>query len=519
MPVNRHLTWLDIRDFAKSGGLWTRNTFNMPTDAAQQMDNYYPQPGGGLRAFLRPTEEDMTGLTVANYFPKALFAERDDDGIPVGDEGAIILLVQEQGTTTVRLFRKAIDNVGVAQWLDDSPGGAPITAARGMGSFEQYEISLGRRLIIAVGDGVTDEVLSYNRGAETAVGILNGDLVDAGFPMVVHQGRVVAADGNSRIRFTDPFSETEAVDSPIEVDATQRGVKITGMISFSPSDLLIARGDHQWALIQGDLADPIIRLQSHSPQANRDQQLLRALGGAVFMEHGGGIYLTNDGTQFDRIDPNLDPPLQWFPFNDANEMLGQPAVARNFLFFPRGLVFDTTTRSWFRVSDFANDAGTYLHFYVSARSLYNFGTSNFTEGRLYAVTSPATSGGNWQVYQLFVNEGNDDPASLRAADATWKSAPLRSPDGRQIEIREVQVIAKHVGGAGTNQITVTVGGTTITKTVPGPAGTTSVLPFLFKERGAHLAVTVRGQDLTITPIEAPTIEAVRVGTSLGHRFN
>src|SRR5688572_27528446 len=45
------LNWLEIKEF---GGLWTAgSSFLMPADRAQVMSGCHPQPGGGLRAFLR----------------------------------------------------------------------------------------------------------------------------------------------------------------------------------------------------------------------------------------------------------------------------------------------------------------------------------------------------------------------------------------------------------------------------------------------------------------------------------
>lgn len=54
MPANNNLQWFDIKEF---GGLWTAGANSlMPADAAQVMSGCHPQPGGGLRAFLKVVE-------------------------------------------------------------------------------------------------------------------------------------------------------------------------------------------------------------------------------------------------------------------------------------------------------------------------------------------------------------------------------------------------------------------------------------------------------------------------------
>lgn len=52
MAVNTHLQWMEVNDF--SAGLWTvGDTWAMPANAAQQMQDCYALPSGGLRAFYR----------------------------------------------------------------------------------------------------------------------------------------------------------------------------------------------------------------------------------------------------------------------------------------------------------------------------------------------------------------------------------------------------------------------------------------------------------------------------------
>jgi hypothetical protein len=58
VPINTHLDWIEVDGKA---GLWTAGAASlMPATAAQIMSGCHPQPGGGLRAFLKPTAVPTT---------------------------------------------------------------------------------------------------------------------------------------------------------------------------------------------------------------------------------------------------------------------------------------------------------------------------------------------------------------------------------------------------------------------------------------------------------------------------
>jgi hypothetical protein len=60
MPANTHLRWVEVKDF--SPGLWENADWLMPSSAAQTLTDAYPQPGGGLRAFYRPSALSVSGV-------------------------------------------------------------------------------------------------------------------------------------------------------------------------------------------------------------------------------------------------------------------------------------------------------------------------------------------------------------------------------------------------------------------------------------------------------------------------
>lgn len=534
MPANQHLDWVEIRDFGRSGGLWTRNTYLMPTDAAQQMDDCYPQIGGGLRAFFRSTAVSMTGINTTLEHPLGFHVS---DFVDHQADGELLLMTQKPisaASDSLHLYATGTAN---QTWVDKKT----ITASTSMKQtvFQQY-FTVADEGSVAFNFDSSSQLFIYTK-AGTFVALPAGHP-----PFAVHQDRLVfGVQGSSGIRFTNPQSTTESTASPILIN--QVGQRTPAyIISFSPSDLLVGVADNQWAVIQGDLADPTVRLMNSSPTPNRLQGYVRVSGGAAFAEIGGGIFITADGTDFQQIDQNLVPPLEarvTTTLSGDNGQgprgLGQMLFEKHFLFTPRGFVYDFRTKSWFRMSVLAATAtndGAY--YYAERRSMHSGASTDLTPTRahrFYACTSPTDTGNAWGVHFFVINENDDfdlpsdvsgegTDGPFRVTDYTWRSAPLRSPDGRQIEIREIQILTKHVGGTGTNQLTVTVtdesgSAVAITKTVPGSSGTTSVLPFLFAKRGDYLDIKVRSQDTSMTGIEAPTIESIRIGTRSGHLLN
>lgn len=100
----------------------------------------------------------------------------------------------------------------------------------------------------------------------------------------------------------------------------------------------------------------------------------------------------------------------------------------------------------------------------------------------------------------------------RAGTFRWKSAPLRAPDGRQVEIREVQVYVRTYDVNATIQLQ--VGPTSKTQIVPAVGR--HQLTFHFSERDEVLDVTLVSTAGTPATNEAPTIEAVRIGWQPKH---
>lgn len=104
--------------------------------------------------------------------------------------------------------------------------------------------------------------------------------------------------------------------------------------------------------------------------------------------------------------------------------------------------------------------------------------------------------------------------SVRNGSFTWQSAPLRDPQGRQVEIREVQVYARSYDSNAS--VTITVNGTARTVSIPVPGR--QQLDYLFSERGKTLDVTLVSTAGTPASNEAPTIEVVRIGWRSLHQL-
>lgn len=492
MPVTDHLAWAEIRDF--SPGLWTASPHLMPASAAQQMDNCYPDPGGGLRAFWRTTPNGLTSTGLpATKIPRGFHV-----GYPVQQPADMRILTSNallmmsdlanpaQGFNLYGLDRSVA--LGAA-WASRKAfaNGTPTSDLAAMSMFTGYRIT-------GTGD-VVAFAANLPPGGTTEEGIWWATLVGAGAPtqltsayrghIVSHQSRLVIGLG-SQLRWTNPGAT--AFDNSQDLAVGQPGAIISWIVPIAPSDLFVGMVGGQLYNIQGDLGGAyVVREMGRFQASGFTQRPVYTPYGIALIAGWDGVYMLSGGGQAEHISRGIAPGT-WAPDTADAVSLGQPVFYRDMTFFPRGLVYDHLTKTWLHLPDLDD---------------VMFLALDGTSGQEKVV---GVAGSNPVLFPAVEFAGGVD----RARDFTWKSAPLRDPAGREIEVREVQLVVQTYGGDET--ITVTVNGVPQEKTIV-TAGRHAPR-FLFRQRAAELDVTIRSQ--TDAGPEAPTIEAVRIGTRPGH---
>lgn len=482
VPSNSHLQWIDVRDF--SPGLWEKGDWLIPAGGAQTMTDCYPQEGGGLRAFYKPTTIPATGIGANERLIGFFGYGAGHRTLPTTGTDYYCVTYSSSDfrpriyrwdqTDATELQWRVITTLAVATASNNAPNEVFFTA---------YVLSSGTvRILASINYVGTDTGIWAATQATVATSQTFAKIAGtAGGLIAIHQSRIVEAR-NSTIYFTGPGNETFATDF-VTIEPQRNLGNVKAIMAMAPGDLLVVTEGAGWFAVQGDLTSPTVRAMSSAHSlGNPNQQLVDTGYGLAFIEDAGGIYLSNSGVSFDKLDAQLNTPTQ--PGGGVVSV-GDLVFHQDMLFCPRGYVFDFHTKAWFR------------------QSLMTTGLLQFAVRNLALFTTLA---GTTTIYRLATQDG-----SSRSNSMTWKSPVLRHGSGRQIEIREVQVVAKSY--TGTSSIAVTVNG--VTRTLGSLGVGTHHLAFLFRERGETLDVQVvsaSGDSGT----EAPSIETVKIGHRGGH---
>ncbi len=507
MPSNSHLKFTEIRDFAP--GLWTKGDWLLPVSAAQQMDNCYPQPGGGLRAWFKATSLSTAGISSASKERPIGMALRGGiaarSGAPTNLEDRYLATylydsaAASSSKARPRLYRMDGTNSETTWTRINKSGGSEFAYATSdnnspaKASFAPFRAGIFDHMVMVlryVGSDANIYYMPYADLSSTQVATAMDATARVG-PMCVFQERVLVGQSGStngeRLWWTDVGSFTFSAANYLDVLPSQYGTDLTLLSPSPPSDLLVGRGGAPWALIQGGINNPTVRQMGagRSPTYTI-QDPCQTPYGVAFIDPQSGVFLT-DGRSFTPLSGNQIDATTFSGFVGSVVSPGDMVFLNDFLFCPSGYVYDFTTKSWFKQTDMA---GSYKAVDPYARTVMG-------------CTADAVSFGMRDIVPF------DDSSRVRTY--TWKSAPLRSPDGRQIEIREVQVYLRpqHSGAS----CAVTVNGTTVT--VSSLSATSQMVSFLFRELAEVLDVKVvpnSGSD----SYEAPVVECVRIGVGRGH---
>lgn len=495
MPIDSHLSWAEIRNF--SPGLWTIGKEIMTPNAAQQMTDCYANPGGGLRAWFKPSTITTSGLVNAAQEACAGFFSRD--GIPnragpgVGSD--FYMLTINFTTGVCRLYR--MDQTNSATTWSVIKTFAAVTAP-GLPHWATWAVlnlnSGAVHVLMSLFQTSTDDgvwSVNYSDGA-----VAKAVATPWSGPITVHQSRLIASGGGinqASLTFSDPGAETGLGTNIITTENSRNLGEIMGISSFSPGDLLVQKAGAPFFLVEGDLSNYTLRQMNDSKGTNGWNSATFGPMGVIFACTQDGVYETPEGQLIMPLSKQLagiDINPQSIVSNVANNWASM-AFAKHWLMLGNGLVYNYDTQTWFKSSFLTNANGGTVW---ADRFL----------GTFYA----AGGGVNFSLYSYNLSED----AIHRCETYTWQSAPLRDPSGRQVELRSAEVYAYSTNGA-TSTITVTVNG--VGRTIACDSSGRGAITFYFKERREELDITVLAAS-NATGIEAPRIETIRIGTQGGH---
>lgn len=526
MPPREESTqWIEVHDFTP--GLWTRDQHLAPPGSASEMNRCYPLPQGGLSPFVRlyqdyerPSGMGSGEYTLGYYYQPGLGG----------------------GTEFVMSVDTSDDSLHLYKRENDFPDGAWTEITTGMGSldwlngmkvtFVGYALSSGGwsertyfSLSSAFGGGV------YKIDGTTVSGVYTSEKASN---LVVHQDRLVAGVATdyttttaSQLRFTDPGGEsfTGSIEIP---RGAAKGIAF--IQSYSPSDLVVFLDDGPTMLIQGDLADPIIRLMDWS-QPIRPGGIAPGLGtvGSAITPHGvayqvpmQGVYVTRDGSSYNEI----SGPVAERWDGGGLDLGSQPAIDRfnsdlvyydDFLFYGnaslqtdnlnRPKAYDFRTSAWFDVDPFARGAQI-----LGRHQDHVVAWAKLSDTPPFDIMSPS-----------YIKIGDLRDPTTRDYGWFWVSTPFRSPDSQQVEFRQVELNVYCIEGQiGSNTFDISVqildpddNSLYFRAVTVGPGSHKLVFPMAV--HADYLRVKLTTDTNQITDTCAPILESMRIGYRPLHR--
>ena len=490
MAVNDHLKWLDFKDLTQAQGLWDQNsTYLMPPEAFQILEDCYPQPDGGVRAFFKATDDAIATPGVDD-----ISVERMEIISPlITSTGIAYLLVTSHATTGLQKWYYRA--VGATTWSKIKTFSAPSSFAnRSSTTVTTYHDNTNGRNVWAI-------TTTHNKSDSTEDGLylVRWDTGGITFveqspytvtPVVQYQSRLVYAKINTLV-WTDPGAvAAPSVDNFLTVQSGNNDVRdiIAVIVPYAPSQLLVGTVGSGWWVIDGDIEDPVVRQMGDDFNPWIAQVAARTQEGIVFYEAGTGTFMTqNLAANFQRLDLHLAP--------HAFDLMHSHVNSDGYIFAPGGRVYDTKTSCWFSLSA-GNTTATPIYSWHGQPSPGVNGLT-FNKG-VFGLQHKAS--GKIIRYQV------DEVSGARAESYRFKTAPLQAGNGRQAVIREIEIMVSSFHASST--IAVTVDGVTRTSDAI-PVGT-NVIRLPFKARGEYLDVLVTAAS-NASGYEAPMVEQYRIG--------
>lgn len=490
MPVTESLEFREIREF---GTLWTRDN-NGPPNAAQLMSGCQPLPGGGLRAAIYFKGLNPTGLTLTDW-PIALMGGLSPTNrlLLTMNKTTGVAVIYHQSGTADWAFRYVFNNAWAV------PTYAPASA------HTYYSGRAGRDIIFTVHGAAPDAGLwSVDQTAVTRT--LELALAPNG-PLTTHQARLLRTN-QARLLWTDPGAVGAVWPAANFLDVEPQGATIdwiVALVPVPPSDLFVIKNSGQTILVQGDLSSPVLRVLNSLPE------ITNPIGSAVRTPYGIAALVPRYGVYLLQGDSwtHLSEPLAFNAFdggfNDSDESQGNLLFFNDILYCPAGLAYDFRTKAWHLVG--GEGAIGAIKYYARSRT-----ASGTNSGPLTAVVDVGSTFG---LREAVVLEDYPTGVTYRDTNYEWQSMPLRDPTGRQVEVREIQVICRTFDNGSQIHARVHNGASVITRSVTLTDAGVNAPRFFFRERGREPHIAVQAVSAGSTT-EAPTIEAIRIGTRARH---
>jgi len=282
MPVNDHLTWVEVKDFTK--GLWNGQDFLMPADAFQTMQDCYPRMNGGLRAFFKPSTSVLTTSGIGDTTNERIIWIAP--GTQSTGTGYIMLT---KHITTGQLKGYWWD-IGAVTWTlkktftahgDGYANGATANVCT-------YHDNVNGRNVWIVStthnksDGTEDGwwLIPFTTGVWAQINTTAFLVPD----VVQYQARIVGSSLNT-IWWTDPGAiATPAAANFLTIQSGNNDVRdiVVNIIPYSPSQLLVATAGSGWFVLDGDITDPVVREMGKDHNAGLSQKMVVTENGVIF---------------------------------------------------------------------------------------------------------------------------------------------------------------------------------------------------------------------------------------------
>lgn len=491
-----HFEWNEI-DFGQ--GLWsTSGNFLMPQGAAQELTDCYVQQSGGLRAFARLVTRSRTGIP-SDHFPVAIFARGGiDNRVGTGKSTDYYILTYKDSTSEGFLYR----------WDETAdPDPTSWTLLKTFAASTGVPVLANFIPYLNSSDGTFHVYMNYTASGSADQGLWRIRYSDGNVSQVTthsgiraftsHQDRLIYGTTESqgtRLRYSDPGTHTFAAASFIDVFPNTNLAGHVWAKSFM-GELMLGKEGAPITLAQGDITDPSVQLLSDAHYSATIQGVTEVDDGLAFAARDDGIYVTRSGVEVTGISQMLDTDELGAQTGSNSGGSGNLVYAAPFLYTPSGHVWDSRTKVWFRTSHWGLGALPLGKAMTHDRATF--------ESELLVCTDEE----DFDIVEVNTEEGT----LLRNRTFTYLSPPLRHPSGRLLVVREVQVVLDpQASGA---SCVVTVNGQT--RTITGVSSSRQAIRFPFNEVNEVLDIKVV-PDSGSASVEAPQIEAVRVGTLAGH---
>lgn len=282
----------------------------------------------------------------------------------------------------------------------------------------------------------------------------------AAYSILGHQDRIVALDRSVNYVFgANAELPTDILIATAVNDIATNGVAISSFVSENPglfgawasvnaSELFFVKQQRGGFVMRGDIAYPtVVRLPGLTPTYDAVNVPCVSSNGMVVYGSRDGVYGWGGGDVSTPLSPQLNGWFWKIPagangFDGVDNFLhskGTFAAFQQYVAAPNNYLLDTTTGGWWRLTDpTASGERPYCHYDTSAAG-YLIGVPAYFDATNQTIAD----------YYDF-DRGQSSYA--------WVSQPLRASMNRELEFREIDLMAQ-----GTGQIIITltgIGGTT-----------------------------------------------------------